>query len=492
MEACSPRAVVFLFCLLFALSVLSNSAGASVERRARAPRFPSHELLRARGRAQPQGDAGGREEPYETKYFAQTLDHFGFRPEGYATFQQRYLVDGTHWGGAAARAPIFVYMGNEADVELFTHNTGFMFDVAPRFKAMLVFIEHRYYGKSMPFGGKDVAYSNVSTLGYLSSTQALADFATLIIDLKKNLTAEGSPVVVFGGSYGGMLAAWFRLKYPHVAIGALASSAPILQFDGLVSPYTFNNIITNDFKSESENCYKVIKSSWKEIEDAEKQPGGREKLGKSFKICRLDEVSASALADWIATALIYTAMTDYPTSANFLTNLPAYPVRQMCRAIDDPAKGNDTFSKLYAVANIYYNYTGTEECFDLYSSSSVAIGYDGWSFQACTEMILPTSGSNEDSIFPASTYDYTDREEYCRRRFGIEPRPHWIPMEFGGHHIKRVLKRFGSNIIFFNGLRDPWSGGGSPPCRLEVLRKGRPTMAERREKERDKDHKEVA
>ena len=45
-----------------------------------------------------------------------------------------------------------------------------------------------------------------------------------------------------------VLAAWFRMKYPHVAIGAVASSAPILQFPGLVSPYSFTNIITQDFK----------------------------------------------------------------------------------------------------------------------------------------------------------------------------------------------------------------------------------------------------
>ena len=65
-------------------------------------------------------------------------------------------------------------------------------------------LQHRFYGKSIPFGGhKDVAYSNTSTLGYLSSTQALADYATVITDLKKNLSATDCPVVVFGGSYGG-------------------------------------------------------------------------------------------------------------------------------------------------------------------------------------------------------------------------------------------------------------------------------------------------
>lgn len=39
-----------------------------------------------------------------------------------------------------------------------------------------------------------------------------------------------------------------RLKYPHIAIGALASSAPILQFEDIVPPETFYDIVSKDFK----------------------------------------------------------------------------------------------------------------------------------------------------------------------------------------------------------------------------------------------------
>ncbi len=44
-----------------------------------------------------------------------------------------------------------------------------------------------------------------------------------------------------------VLAAWMRLKYPHIAIGALASSAPILQFEDIVPTETFYDIVSNDF-----------------------------------------------------------------------------------------------------------------------------------------------------------------------------------------------------------------------------------------------------
>ncbi|KAJ1394545.1 Peptidase S28 [Sesbania bispinosa] len=419
------------------------------------PRFPSSAIRPE----QQLRSASAQNGLYRTKFFTQILDHFDYNPKSYHKFQQRYLINDTYWGGAKKKAPIFVYTGNEGNIEWFTQNTGFMFEKAPYFKALLVFIEHRFYGKSIPFGGnKTVAYANSSTLGYLSSTQALADYATLIIDLKKNLSASDSPVVVFGGSYGGMLAAWFRMKYPHITIGALASSAPILHFMDLVSPYVFTNIITQDFRSESENCYKVLKGSWKLIENMANKHKGEEQLRKSFRICK-NNTGIEGLEGWLQTALIYTAMTDYPTPSNFLNPLPAYPVRKMCEAVDSSVTENNTLAKLYAVANIFYNYTGSATCFDLEDNSDPH-DLGGWQWQACTEMIMPTGGSNKESIFPESEWSYKNRATYCDWAYGVKPRPHWITTEFGGHDIERVLKRSASNIIFFNGLRDPWSGGG--------------------------------
>jgi len=45
-----------------------------------------------------------------------------------------------------------------------------------------------------------------------------------------------------------VLASWFRLKYPHLAIGALASSAPILYFDDITSPNAYFDVVSRDFK----------------------------------------------------------------------------------------------------------------------------------------------------------------------------------------------------------------------------------------------------
>ncbi|KAJ7571672.1 hypothetical protein O6H91_01G171700 [Diphasiastrum complanatum] len=256
--------------------------------------------------------------PYETFYFTQLLDHFTFsHPQ--ATFQQKYLVNKEFWHGAQKAGPIFLYCGNEAEIEYFADISGFLLEIARRFGALLIFAEHRYCGESMPFGNERRAYKNAKSLSYLTTEQALADFATLITDFKKNLSAKASPVTAFGGSYGGMLAAWFRLKYPHIVIGTLAASAPILQFEDLVPDDIFNKIISSDFKVK-----------------------------------------------WSALILLLEQM----------------------KLVDGVGRKHDCFS----------------------------------------------------------TYN-------------VSARPHWIVTEFGGRDIKAVLKDFGSNIVFSNGLQDPWSGG---------------------------------
>ncbi|KAE8675817.1 Alpha/beta-Hydrolases superfamily protein isoform 2 [Hibiscus syriacus] len=390
--------------------------------------------------------------PFKTHYFPQTLDHFTFQPKSYKIFYQKYLINTQYWH---KEAPIFVYTGNEGDIDWFAANTGFMLDIAPKFKALIVFIEHRFYGESMPFG-KD-SYESAKTLGYLTSQQALADFAVLIRSLKQNLSSEASPVVVFGGSYGGMLAAWFRLKYPHIAIGALASSAPILQFDKIIPWSSFYDAVSQDFKDVSQNCYEVIKGSWAELEAISTQKEGLAELSKAFRTCKSLHSPASVLG-WLWTAFVYTAMVNYPTEANFLKPLPAYPVQQMCKIIDKSPSGATKLSRAFAAASLYYNYSRTENCFEVEHEIDTH-GLHGWDWQTCTEMVMPMTCSNE-SMFPPTGFDYKRFAEQCQMKYGVLPRQHWITTEFGGERLEKVLKRFGSNIIFSNGMQDPWSRGG--------------------------------
>ncbi|PKI33010.1 hypothetical protein CRG98_046592 [Punica granatum] len=119
-----------------------------------------------------------------------------------------------------------------------------------------------------------------------------------------------------------------RLKYPHIAVGALASSAPILQFEDIVPPETFYDLVSNDFKRESISCFNTIKESWDAIISEGLKENGLSQLTKTFHLCR-ELKSTQDLIDWLYSAYSFLAMVDYPYPSNFLMPLPGHPIREV-------------------------------------------------------------------------------------------------------------------------------------------------------------------
>jgi len=181
------------------------------------------------------------------EYFFETpIDHFD-NGGNLETFSMRYLVDETYWDPETG--PILFYAGNEGNVYSFLDNSGFMTEtIAQETKGLIVFGEHRYFGVSYPFEPSEAFTPEHSV--YLTVEQVMEDYADLIKYVRTEYKMEDKACVVFGGSYGGMLAGWLRMKYPHTFQGALAASAPSLYFKGAPSApeNAYADICTEDFR----------------------------------------------------------------------------------------------------------------------------------------------------------------------------------------------------------------------------------------------------
>ncbi|KAL1138705.1 hypothetical protein AAG570_008767, partial [Ranatra chinensis] len=383
------------------------------------------------------------------------VDHFSFTNND--TFKLRYLENNTYWN-PSSNAPIFFYTGNEGDITAFAKNTGLIWEIAPDFNALIVFAEHRYYGESLPYGNK--SYTDPKYNGYLTSSQAMADYVDLIGYIKGSykVPLDNNPVIAFGGSYGGMLAAWIRMKYPAVIVGSIASSAPIWQFTGMTPCYAFNRVTTSAYNATSPQCYQAIKKSWSAIDSVAASQGGLSWLGSTFKTCASinSTEDVKALKDWLANVYVDIAMVNYPYPANFLADLPAYPIKALCSHLKNAkASDKDLLKELFEAVSIYFNGTGSAKCLNTGQDASPTIGEQGWDYQACTEMVMPMCDDGSQDMFEKHSWDLNSYSEDCYKRYKVKPRPFQIQELFGGKHIEAA-----SNIIFSNGLLDPWSSGG--------------------------------
>lgn len=152
--------------------------------------------------------------------------------------------------------------------------------------------------KACRFGKDSYLPENLS---YLTAEQTLADFAVLIRALRESEPENaGCPYLAAGGSYGGMLAAWFRIKYPWVAQAALAASAPVIQFHGTgFDEYAFERIVTLNY-AEFENTTRCSDAMAKGIRQL--MATHAKALKEAFRLCDVPK-SAGQVYEWLNTGV---------------------------------------------------------------------------------------------------------------------------------------------------------------------------------------------
>ena len=393
--------------------------------------------------------------PYQTLYYNNTIDQLSpFSPSPPTTFEHRYLLNDDFFGtdqhfSDTCPGPIFLYAGNEAAITGFWGGNGFMHFLAEKYGGLLLFPEERYYGTSWP---------TEECCKYLTTQQVLEDYVELLTHVKHKYNAQSCPTIVFGGSYGGTLAAYMRYAYPHAVQGALAASSELGYYDLAgwqernITRFTFAEVVAAQY-SKFEGCLEAISDATDAIEAAD-----NETILDIFNFC--DVTSLQPLKSSIFSyGLEGLPQSNYPYP---IGNLPAWPVAHVCEILvnNDSAPLLNRAAKVTAISMGYD--LDSDKCLSTPEEGPGNIPGDGpglgsWGFQSCTETLHAFSSARH-SGRGVRSFDFDAEIDQllntCIELYGVAPDTEILVQRYGGFDIAKMT----TNTIFSSGDLDPWGG----------------------------------
>mmetsp|Transcript_17533 Transcript_17533/g.51923 ORF Transcript_17533/g.51923 Transcript_17533/m.51923 type:complete len:493 (-) Transcript_17533:93-1571(-) len=419
---------------------------------------PRHHRRRLRGTA---NLAHPADNEYSVRHFTQTTDHFNAETSS-GTFLQRYLLTDKYYTNGSG-APIFVFTGAEGgDVTgLYGYAYGHPRAVARTHRALIVFLEHRFFGHSLPFGNGSASDAvRPDRIGLLSVEQALADYASIIYWLREEYGAWDAQVVTFGGSLAGTLSALMRVRYPALVDIAWASSTPLLGYPSIagVSQYSWRKQVTDNFELLSPGCPALVRQAFAALGEADSTT-----VQKVYNVC---EKTYSGLVGDVQEVAWGVLEGDgeftYPSATSAI---PAH-----CHAMRQAPSDLSMFAALIRIGAAGYLEPAAGMCLNLTKYKEGATTHDavGWDFLACTEIVHPIGCNNVTDMFPPYNWTVAGQAAYCGSQFHVLPRPDWIPQQFGLSHIHGRFSTTHTRILFMYGLMDPWHTLGVGVTNLSV------------------------
>lgn len=400
-------------------------------------------------------------EPPPDQWFTQILDHFN--PTDTRTWQQRYFTNATFYkpGG-----PVFLMIGGEGPANPVWMVEGAWISYAKDVNAYLLYLEHRFYGQSHPT--EDVSVEN---LVYLSSEQALADLATFTVSMQENLGLKENKWIAFGGSYPGSLAAWYRLKYPHLVHGAVATSAPIV---AQLNFKEYLEVVRDSLATTGEECNTAIKEAHRQLHTLLQDKTGWITITEKFRLCTpLDGINDQDVANLFSmlTENVEDVVQYNEDNRAFEgvkgTNIT---IDVVCGIMTDKAGGVPVAR--YAALNSMILDVYDEECLDhTYDTlmkelketsweNNTSVAGRAWTYQTCTEFGFYQSSDSADQPF-GNEFPIEFFTQQCQDIYGsrftyslIEASIKRTNTNYGGRNLKVT------RVVFPNGSVDPWHALG--------------------------------